>query len=366
MTVSGGAILSERGTLDSIQVMRGFAAVLIVIYHALKETVSLYGLTNFSAGQLEPLIYGIDLFFVISGFIMIYTSPAEFNASAAKTFMLKRIARIVPLYWFFITLLVIAYFILPQQLDYLGFNINDVVKTYLFIPYYNGDGILMPFYKVGWTLNYEMYFYALFAFFMLIPKRFFMIALTIALLVPVFFMRGSAEQNEIIHFISAPIVLNFLSGIWIGFMVKKGIALPTIIKYLGVLVIAASLIWLIFAAQIYAATGLSFPQKTFAALTIALIVLPRGAFDMKMPKFAGFLGDSSYSLYLSHSFAIGVLVVCIGQLDLTAHVAPWLFCGLCLFLSISAGSVSFLLIEKPMLRLSKSYILRQNKNLFNR
>lgn len=361
MTVAGGAILSQSNRLDSIQVMRGFAALLIVIYHSVKETAFLYNLSNITGEQLEPLIYGIDLFFVISGFIMIYTSPAEFNAGAAKTFMLKRITRIVPLYWLFTTLLIIAYFIMPARLDYLGFNVIDTVKSYLFMPYYNQEGALFPFYKVGWTLNYEMYFYGLFALLMLIPKRFFLIVMSIALLIPIVFLRGSGQQSALIQFVSDPIILNFLSGIWIGFMVKKGVSLPAITKYLGVAVILASIVWLSFAAHIFEVTGMAFPKKTFAALTIALIVLPKGLSLIKVPKFARFLGDSSYSLYLAHSFAIGALIVCMGQFGLAAHIAPWLFFTLCLFLSISAGIVSFLLIEKPMLRVSKSLVLRHNK-----
>jgi peptidoglycan/LPS O-acetylase OafA/YrhL len=77
---------------------------------------------------------------------------------------------------------------------------------------------------------------------------------------------------------------------------------------------------------------------------------------LKFPKSAIFIGDSSYSLYLAHSFAIGALVAMIGAFGIASYLSPWLVFALCVVVSIIAGSLSYLLIEKPLLSVSKRLI----------
>lgn len=346
--------------LISLQVLRGFAAMLIVIFHAIHDVNGLYYKGQASAfGDPTYLIYGIDLFFVISGFIMVYTAYEQTGFHAAKGFMIRRIIRVVPIYWFFTVLLALALFAMPNALSYLDFNISEFLKSLFFVPYYDAAGGLYPFLKIGWTLNYEMYFYLVFALFMLLPSRFLMPALTIFFIATVFAKDALLPEGIIQQFYGNMIVINFLAGAWIGFTYKKGFRLPAWVVWFGFAMLAVSFIWLLNAREIYNQTDINFPRRIMAWITVALLVLPKNVETIRFPKWAVFMGNSSYSLYLAHSFAIGALVVMIGAFGMTSTLSPWLVFALCIIVSIIAGSLSYLLIEKPLLSVSKRLISSQ-------
>jgi exopolysaccharide production protein ExoZ len=127
--------------LKSIQILRAAAALGVLLDHA-GRWLDVAPIVDIGAA-------GVDLFFVISGFIMVYTSERLFGQTGApQRFLARRIIRIVPLYW---TLTAFAALVL------FGFGPNTL-GSYLFIPTHRG-----PILTVGWTLNYEMMFYSLFA-----------------------------------------------------------------------------------------------------------------------------------------------------------------------------------------------------------
>ena len=132
-----------QNKIDSIQVLRFFAAFSVMMVH----------LPVFEFG-----IWGVDIFFVISGFIMMYVTENN-----EKFFLLKRIFRIVPLYWI-LTLGVFALAIfVPDVLNNTTANIVHLIKSLFFIPFdKNGTGHF-PILFLGWTLNFEVIFYFLFS-----------------------------------------------------------------------------------------------------------------------------------------------------------------------------------------------------------
>ena len=143
----------ERGTKSRevfvVQVLRAVAAILVVLHHADQQT--------FSFGTI-----GVDAFFVVSGFVMVIsTVRLRFQDRAAWTFLRKRIIRIVPLYWIF-TMAQLA----RDHIVGIHHTGLELVTSLLFIPY-RGDRplglIYMPICGVGWSLNYEAFFYIAFA-----------------------------------------------------------------------------------------------------------------------------------------------------------------------------------------------------------
>src|SRR6185437_14170487 len=140
-------IFASKG-LDNIQALRAIAALLVVFVH-LAVPVAALGVAPFGAG-------GVDLFFVISGFIMVYTTVGR-PISGAE-FLGRRIVRIVPLYW----LLTLAVFgialIAPTLLQFTTASWGQLLKSLFFIPFAKANGDVQPVLFLGWTLNYEMFF----------------------------------------------------------------------------------------------------------------------------------------------------------------------------------------------------------------
>lgn len=142
--------LSQR--IDSIQLLRAVAAIAVVTQHV---PIPIFG----------DGLWGVDLFFVISGFIMCHAT-----ARSGRNFFLKRIIRIVPLYWLGTLFIYALALTLPQLLNTTTANPVDLLKSLLFIPFIKG-GIPVPIVFQGWTLNYEMFFYGLFWISLLVSRR---------------------------------------------------------------------------------------------------------------------------------------------------------------------------------------------------
>ena len=132
------------GVIGNLQILRGIAAMGVVFYH-----------TDFRLpGDMHTDFAGVATFFVISGFIMCYISRSD-----PELFFLKRILRIVPLYWLCTaTPLALSYQLVIRPWTWPDGFVVYIVKSLLFLP-----SDRYPFLGVGWTLNYEMYFYLLFA-----------------------------------------------------------------------------------------------------------------------------------------------------------------------------------------------------------
>ena len=157
--------------VSSIQILRAVAALGVVALHVSHEGATRLGARNplpdFSVGAA-----GVDLFFVISGFIMVYASDALFaRAGAPAYFFTRRLARIVPLYWAATAAAVVCFvaFRYAGALEQLSWQ--TFVASLLFVPWPRPDGAMLPVHMLGWTLNFEMFFYVVFALALMLTRR---------------------------------------------------------------------------------------------------------------------------------------------------------------------------------------------------
>ena len=206
--------------LISVQLLRALAAWVVVGHHVMQLFF------NFEAhNALEDLLVekggaGVDVFFVISG-LVIFLASAD-KALTPWRFMLMRVARIAPAYWFYTVLLAVLVTAMPWMFPDVQLELGHVLLSMLFIPAQNPAGYgVYPLLDVGWTLNFEMLFYCLFAVALLVREacRLWVVAALLYLLCyvigPAFDLADGFYRNDI--------VLEFLMGVAIGMLYRRGL-----------------------------------------------------------------------------------------------------------------------------------------------
>jgi exopolysaccharide production protein ExoZ len=341
--------VSSSNQLAAIQVLRGVAAFAVAAAHAIQEVDRIFRRSgsSFSYEHTLPLGAGVDLFFVISGFVMVYASRDLFGASGtAVGFMRRRMARIIPIYWMVtvIYLFLSLFALVPLNQSTPGFA--ETVMSFLFIPYQNAEGLFRPVYSLGWTLNYEMFFYVLFA--LVLPLRRglavpLLAALLLALVLIGVFVPPSSQA---LHFWTRSIILEFAAGMIIatialaGFKPSRSVALTLIV-----------------AAIAFFALGKMLPEVTadnrafLYGIPGAMLVFASLSFnDLDYSGFIGRLlvrlGDASYALYIMHPFALRGVTVAAGAA--LVGLSPWLYMAISLTLACVLSFYVWRWFERPV------------------
>ena len=212
--------------IDSIQILRGIAALSVAIGHAQRNAILVAAANHreFNPVLLDLTEAGVDLFFVISGFVMVYASRNLFAAPAGSLlFLSRRIARIVPLYWSMTAIFLMAELVSPSLISDGRPDLSEIFASYFFIPYYRPDSSWMhPIYSVGWTLNYEMFFYAIFCCVIVLPVKRALAALTTMFCTLAMAGMIFRPAPGIFFFWSRPVILEFVLGAWIGYVCLTG------------------------------------------------------------------------------------------------------------------------------------------------
>lgn len=280
----------SQETLYGIQYLRGAAAIAVVLFHAAERTGY-----HFAIGAA-----GVDVFFVISGFIMwVVTFRRE---PTPLQFMRARIRRIVPLYWLATAVMVAGG--LSGLFPNLMLTLDHVLTSLLFIPARSpSNGEIWPVLVQGWTLNYEMFFYLIFGGSLYLTRRWRLPVISALLIVLVLYGAVSDIDNVQLFTFTRPIILEFLAGIVIGEFWIKG-KLPS--AALGTAMVAATLGGFTYLQVARMPFDALLCGPLAAGLVVGILAIEREWKPRKIPVLA-LLGDASYSIYLWHSFAIAVV-----------------------------------------------------------
>lgn len=333
-----------KSELIYIQYLRGIAALLVVYTHSVETFESVRDVFPHSIGE-----YGVDLFFVISGFIMVYSTHGKKITPAV--FMLRRLERIAPLYWFFTTLLIIIALIKPDLFSTVNLNLSHTISSYLFIPQYSPsetlNGMFKPVLYPGWTLNYEMAFYAVFALSLLFAEKY-RLALMSLILCSVAFAGSLIEFDGILKFYANQILLEFLLGVILGYLFVNNLIKPN--RILGLVTLAAGVI-----LYLYLSNNFTLNRFYISGLSAALVILAALLLStkesIKKSNWFSLMGDASYSIYLSHFFSIGLFSFVrqkLGLADITNLGLIVFFITAAMIFSTLVGVVVYKLIEKPI------------------
>jgi len=184
--------------LKNLQAVRLYAALSVVLVHLLP----LYG-------HSAPFGHsGVDVFFVLSGFLMAMISESDPGA-----FLRRRLIRIIPAYWLCTLGIFVIALACPRLLHTTGANAWNLLKSLCFVPYRKESGLIQPMLNLGWTLNYELFFYGIFALilWLKLPRP----GLIVALIVSAFAATGLLlqPQSDLLQFYTSPIVMDFVLGI---------------------------------------------------------------------------------------------------------------------------------------------------------
>ncbi|AUH64711.1 acyltransferase family protein [Paracoccus zhejiangensis] len=265
---------SPTAKLDIIEALRFFAAMSVVFVH----------IPTVRAGH-----FGVDAFFIISGFVMMLSTRVS-----GEQFFLKRLIRIVPTYWLFTLGVFAIALVLPGLLNNTTANVEHLLKSLAFIPFdKNGAGHL-PVLFLGWTLNYEMYFYLVFAIALTISHRY--RAPLAALGIFAVWLIGAGSDSFPLQVYHNFIVYEFVLGMLVYLLLAER-SLDQAAMLVAILLLAAALSDDSFAHRFYI-----FGLPAAVLIALALIMFA----DKTLPPLLLTLGGASYALYLTHPYVIQV------------------------------------------------------------
>ncbi len=313
-SIPNDKLKSNSQKIEIIQALRGVAIIMVVGFH-FTEIIDRNGFLKSATGLLfNSGAAGVDLFFIISGFIMVFVTKKSLGGfSNFKNFLLKRFLRIWPLY----AVATISYAFINNHTLY-SFNlvtIKNIIRSLLFIPmsYDNPPFFGYAYLSVGWSLNYEIYFYLLIAITMLFGRvKWLVFAVIIGItLVFVPFLYGNLEAQPfnsknsgflLVNLATSPIIWDFVYGVIIGllfinpyFAIKLKFIFQSKLLLITILIIV---IWQ-YLSGFYGGHGPFYWGFFMALLFLSLIFYDLNE-SIKCPVWLIYLGNISFSLYLWH------------------------------------------------------------------
>lgn len=317
--------------LDLVQALRALAAVFVIFHHVPRLGLDAQWCAN--------------LFFLISGFMMCYVTE-----SSGQHFLAKRLIRVIPLYWVATLGVFVVALLVPDALHRSTDSLEQLFKSLFFIPFDKGGGVLQPLLFVGWTLNYEMFFYLLFAVAMRISHAW----------------RGAISAGVLVVLVALGAVFDDTSPVWVFY--TSNIQLDFVIGILSYTIYQRSRPWrtaidtrtwraalAVTAVAILAVLPLTGPalpafgvdllQRVPVALAYLMLLMALSASPLPRPLVL--IGDASYSLYLFHPYVVFGFERVLGLFDLPG-VAGLLWVGVAVALCCVLAVFSYRHVEIPL------------------
>jgi peptidoglycan/LPS O-acetylase OafA/YrhL len=331
----------QRKLIHNVQVLRFIAAAGVVLSHQADLLIPHDPANRWF--WAVPWTAGVDLFFVISGFVMLLLTHDAFGREgAAADFLKRRILRIVPPYWFFTTLTVAAVIAAGGRLGGTTVDLPQLLTSYSFLPWPRADGLINPILGQGWTLNYEAFFYAAFALALLSRRGLFALCavfLMLALVHP-----WVPRWLFMIRFWTSPIILEFVAGIILARIYLAGVRVPQLGSYalLGLAVVTYALAGQQNFGFLDRFASVGIPA---ALLSASLILAPEpgrvGTFRRLLQRG----GDASYTIYLAHYMIVHAFALLWKKLGIGL---PWLGVGIGVTGAIVSAMVFYAVVERPV------------------
>jgi peptidoglycan/LPS O-acetylase OafA/YrhL len=333
--------------LNNIQALRAFAAVAVAVFH-----------TGYALPSMRRVgSFGVDIFFVISGYIMARILDSG-TPSDGELFFRRRVLRIVPPYWFFTILLYLVALRVPQLMGATRASVGDLLRSLLFIPFAKANGQIQPLLFIGWSLNYEMFFYLALSLGLLLHKRLGVWLGAMIVTATVLACMPFASQSVLAEFYSRLISLEFPLGILSYYLCRAvSNARAHKLRPAALMLCIGSGAGLVLVQGLLGGAQNKFPPSLiplFGGIAFLLVtgasLLSLGGWDTKLGSLV-LIGDASYILYLIHPY-------CEYSLDrFFGSRHPWLKSAtptgalIGVAMSVLAAIVLHVYAERPALRL---------------
>lgn len=349
----------------NLQALRAIAALLVVLVHMKDAEQKLGGATILGDWTAFGVV-GVDLFFVLSGFVMVFTTESKAGgASDALSFFYSRVTRIYPIWWLTLTALVIFWMVKPDLVYSGNYTDPNFVKDYLLI-----IGDQAPLLAVGWTLIHEMYFYFVFMLILLLPYgprfRLYCILAWAGLV-----MLGSAvlapKEPNIVSLAFNPLTLEFIIGALIAYAwrftqgrfgwsaLSIGLIWGALSCYAYVLAPIDERVSIIGHAD-EAIRVLLFGAPCGLIVYGAVAVEARKSISADNPLVA--IGDWSYSLYLTHMLTLNAGAIMLRKFSNESLYDNFLILPILVAVCIIVSAICYKFFEQPTTRLFKKLYTR--------
>ncbi|MEJ8476292.1 acyltransferase family protein [Roseibium algae] len=330
--------------LIQLQYARAIAALLVVYFHAVLQAQNVFPNPVVSSAIFGET--GVDLFFVLSGFVM-WLTTANRKISPIN-FYKRRIERIVPLYWAFTLLTAAIALTVPSLLKSTVFDLPHLLASLFFLPWANpavvNEVFVAPVIVPGWTLNYEMYFYLVFGVLLLLPVQRRIGALTAVLTIVFLLAQGAPAGSVISIFFGYSVIFEFLAGVILAHFYMRGRLLP---KAMAIPVALIGFIVLITIDYL----KLDLPRAIAGGIPSALVIYGLVSINfsnLRELRFAHLLGDASYSLYITHIYVLAGARVIFRHLPFDWLKNEALFMLFCVTASVVFALLVHWCFEKPV------------------
>ncbi len=290
---------------------------------------------------------GVHIFFVISGFIIVWTNHNRFGrASNISAFLKRRFVRIFPIYW---ALAAINIILLDMFANINLHTVGEVIGGAMLLPGHSSKLIF-----VGWTLSFELFFYGVFAFFLMMRQATALIAFSVL-------FTGLAGvvvsiENPFLDIATNSLLLEFVMGAWIAVVARSAESIPNWVPRLLLGAGGLGLIATAIAGHDALPTVISFGVPS-ALMVAGLVFSERQSTPKKFLKRLNPLGDSSYSLYLAHAVLVPPITIAAGRVlkfnDSLGLALVLALIAACIFVSHGV----YLWVERPLIRFTRRFIV---------
>ena len=316
-------VIARPKTLFSLHAIRGFAALGIVLFHLTNELFTRFQF-KLLGGLFLTSYSGVDFFFILSGFVLFYTYHSKFGKKKEIVpFLRKRILRLYPTYWMITAIIIVGMVVLKSHaVTAYANNVPFIFKTIFLLPH---DLRIIP---PAWTLTYEVYFYCMFVLLFLFKDKkklvwlgllysatIVMIAIWLTPLLPG--LKVSHSAITLLQVVSGVYVIEFLMGMGTAYLVtqSKFIQWNKVLLGVGIVLFIVSSV-----ANYYlhiSGTILEELRFLYFGLPAAAIIFSSASIELNkpflLPRFVTFLGDISFTLYLTHYSLIQLVLSQLGK-----------------------------------------------------